>query len=306
MPLLSYPAVEGTAVIRFGSLVLCLIIAVSHPRAPGAGDVYVANLRGNDVSYYDAASGEFKGVFVAAGAGGLSHPTGLAFGPDGNLYVGSSGNDRILRYSGDTGEFMDVFVDDEHLERPFSLIFGPAGHLYVSSGSQNIVLRYGGGTGDFLNIAASAPQLQVPIGLAFGPDRMLYVANGGGHNVLRFDPQTGALLDVFAEDSLRFPSDLVFGDDGLLYVSSAFTSNVVRFDGTTGAFVDILGTLPDQGAPMGLVFGDRMPGGSGPRLFVGDFARSRLYWFEAGGGHPTLGDSVGLAGPENIAVKPRS
>ena len=37
-------------------------------------------------------------------------PTGLTFGPDGNLYVTSSLNDQVLRYDGSTGAFLDAFV----------------------------------------------------------------------------------------------------------------------------------------------------------------------------------------------------
>ena len=41
----------------------------------------------------------------------LYNSTGLAFGPDGNLYVGSYNSYEVLRFDGDTGEFMDAYVD---------------------------------------------------------------------------------------------------------------------------------------------------------------------------------------------------
>jgi DNA-binding beta-propeller fold protein YncE len=37
-------------------------------------------------------------------------PTGLAFGPDGNLYVASTGTNGVLRYDGTTGEFQAAVV----------------------------------------------------------------------------------------------------------------------------------------------------------------------------------------------------
>ena len=42
--------------------------------------------------------------------GGLINPTAAIFGPDGNLYVASFGTDEVLRYDGETGAFLDVFV----------------------------------------------------------------------------------------------------------------------------------------------------------------------------------------------------
>jgi len=53
------------------------------------------------------------------------------FGPDGNLYVSSPGftttqPDMILRYSGTTGAFIDVFATGGPLNFPQYLAFAPS------------------------------------------------------------------------------------------------------------------------------------------------------------------------------------
>src|ERR1700683_3211290 len=48
---------------------------------------FVTSYLNNEVLKYDGTTGAFVSVFVSAGSGGLSYPVGLAFGPDGNLYV---------------------------------------------------------------------------------------------------------------------------------------------------------------------------------------------------------------------------
>jgi Ca2+-binding RTX toxin-like protein len=49
----------------------------------------------------------------------------LVLGPDNELYVTSFGSDRILRYDGDTGEFIDEFIspDEGGLANPGGLAF---------------------------------------------------------------------------------------------------------------------------------------------------------------------------------------
>ncbi|HET6603563.1 MAG TPA: zinc-dependent metalloprotease family protein [Xanthomonadaceae bacterium] len=66
-------------------------------------------------------------IFIAAGSGGLDGPAGLAFGPDGHLYVSSIGSDQVLRYDGTTGAFIDVFSKTPPgvLEQPRDLRFVP-------------------------------------------------------------------------------------------------------------------------------------------------------------------------------------
>ena len=52
---------------------------------------------------YDGTSGSFVGDFAS-----IQVPTDLAFGPDGNLYVSIWGSDRIVRFDGATGLFIDA------------------------------------------------------------------------------------------------------------------------------------------------------------------------------------------------------
>lgn len=258
------------------------------------GDIVVANLSDHSVSVFDGESGAYRGPAFEPGAGGLLHATGIAFGPDGALYVGSSGSGQVLRYDGATGEFLDAFVSGGPLERPFSLVFGPGGDLFVSSGAT--VLRFAP-DGTFVGHAARDSSLQQPIGLAFGADGLLYVVNPSARSVARFDPDSGDLVDSFVSDSLAFPSDVAFGPDGDLYVSNAAASRVVRFDGQTGAFGSVAATLPAGGVPMGIAF-------RGDRLVVGDFGRGRLFFVDADGSGAREVASEGLHQPENLAVRP--
>lgn len=70
-------------------------------------DLYVSSSLTNSVLKYNS-TGAFLSAFVPAGSGGLNAPQGLAFGPDGNLYVSGAGS--VLRYNGNTGAFLSTFV----------------------------------------------------------------------------------------------------------------------------------------------------------------------------------------------------
>lgn len=302
------PARPGAVAAALLLAAATVLLAASLPSGSGArqerrlrsGDIVVANLRSSSVAWFEGRTGAYLGAFVEPGAGGLQGATGVAFGPDGDLYVGSSRNHRVLRFDGETGEPRGTFVDGGALETPFSLVFGPDGDLYVSCGTGNRVLRYDGRTGELRGVAAEGDGLVQPIGLAFGPgDRLLYVVNSAGRNIMRFDPATGQSRGVFTADSLRFPSDLAFGPDGDLYVSNAASGTVVRFDGGTGELVGVAARLPGPGgAPMGLAV---LPHGG---LVIGDFGRDRLYRVGAPGSEPVLLSDDGLAGPENLAIRP--
>jgi streptogramin lyase len=96
---------------------------------------------------FNPSTGVHLGDFVSAGSGGLATPTGLVFGPDGDLYV--SGTTAIYKYDGSTGAFISKFVDNNPAGfQPFQGIeFGPDGHLYSVDNNGGYIRKYNGATG---------------------------------------------------------------------------------------------------------------------------------------------------------------
>jgi DNA-binding beta-propeller fold protein YncE len=249
---------------------------------------------------------------VASGSGGLSSPKDLVLGPDGNIYVSSSGTNSVISYN-PSGQLIGTFVaaGSGGLSSPFGLAFGPDGNLYVASygpgGGTNAIYEYSGSTGAFLStfVAAGSGGLVQPSSLVFGPDGNLYVSDQGGQSVDRFvgptgsNPgsplpsagQSGATFVTPASGGLTGPRELIFGPDGNLYVDSVsgpspgyqFPSNynlgVLEFNGTTGAFIKTFvgsGTTGVQSA-RGLAFDQD------GRLYVGDWGTGGIRRFDSQG-----------------------
>ena len=134
------------------------------------GELYVCNSkqegpdpanRVGEVLRFKGATGAFIDVFVPAESG--SFYAGIAFGPDGHLYVSSPLTNRIVRFDGTTGALIDVFISNatSPLAEPRGLIFGANGALYVCNAADGVVLRYDSATGAYLH-ALMPPKASVP------------------------------------------------------------------------------------------------------------------------------------------------
>lgn len=244
------------------------------------GLLYVASEANDRVLRYDLQTGAFVDAFVADNpatpqdeTGGLSDPTAVVFGPDGDLYVASFDRDRILRYDGATGAFEAVVVaaNAGGLNGPdLGMAFGPDGNLYVPSFWNHRVKRYDPATGAFLGDALGplTSPLRNPREVLFLGDGTALVASEGNDRVLRFDPSTGAYLGMLVGDDPATPGDESGGLDGPvairlgigaeLLVTSINGGGVKRYALRTGAFLgDLVAAASAPTLPSGLVVSAR-------------------------------------------------
>lgn len=101
--------------------------------------------RAGMVQVWDVDAGVLRGSFGTADE--LDEATGLAFGPDGLLYVSDVLGDRVICFDPTTGNKLHTFIGPEDgLRAPYALDFGAGGDLYVLSDRD--VLRYDGVSGE--------------------------------------------------------------------------------------------------------------------------------------------------------------
>ena len=217
--------------------------------------LFVTSFLTDEILRYDASDGAFIDDLISSHDGEIIGPNYAHFGPDGHLYVNSNDN-RILRFDGQTGIFLDSFIDSDgrsDLDGPTGFTFDSAGNLYVSSSNTNQVLRYSQ-DGTFVDVFVSANSggLSGPKDLAFDSAGNLYVSSSNTNQVLRYS-QDGTFEDVFV-DSVKTPNGLAFDSSGMLYVASSDSDEVILFDGDSGIFIDVFASGGGLHVPFDLAF----------------------------------------------------
>ncbi|MBD1852995.1 hypothetical protein H6F87_23920 [Cyanobacteria bacterium FACHB-502] len=215
------------------------------------------------------------------------NPTGLDFGPNGNLYVANNGpDDRTIV------EFDDAplnLVNSLFADPPSGvsdLDFGPDGNLYsLSSTGDGFISIFNGISGTrigsfFVSLSGVAVN-----GLTFGPGGNLYVINPFSGNLVVLNPTTGQNLgsipvggtgDLAFDNTgtlffisnnnigfvnqlgsglfatgFRSPVSLAVAPNGNLFVTDAGTNSIHELNGQTGTLVK---TFAVQGTPSHIAF----------------------------------------------------
>lgn len=269
------------------------------------GDLFVADSGNNRVLRYPrpvAQSGRITAAAVfgqsdftssattTANGGSVSAPAGLAIGPNGDLFIADSGNNRVLEFASGaatgavalrvygqasfTAAALPTAVSAETLIAPQGLAVDKSYNLYVADVGANRVVVYPN--------TSSAPQSGLPASLVLGQADFSHGAGSAG--------PTG----------LRSPLDVALDSGGNIFVSDVANNRVAVFPSLANLLVSagppysaylaigqqkLTGIAPNWDASNGLATPEGLVAPAGllvdrqDTLYVGDAGNSRVVQF---------------------------
>jgi sugar lactone lactonase YvrE len=136
----------------------------------GDGTIYVSDLN-NGVIRVNPVTGTQSVVVPGSGPGSVGQLDGLAFGPDGNLYLGvsedsNSGLPGVSRFNLSTDTLTPLSFTNQFIISPTGIAVSADGNIFVSD-LDNGIVEVNPSTGN--QTVFGAPYAVEPVGLAFAP-----------------------------------------------------------------------------------------------------------------------------------------
>ncbi|MFL5807542.1 MAG: fibronectin type III domain-containing protein, partial [Roseiflexaceae bacterium] len=250
---------------------------VHHTYDPHSGTLYQGDGGRRGAQQFDATTtiagyclpdSTFSGGYYGDGGlavdASLNRPSGIAFGPDGSLYIADAINQRVRRVDLD-GVITTVAGSDEagfggdggpataaKLNYPSDVAVGPDGSLYIADtlnhrirrvAPDGIIRTFAGGNSfvDGDGGPATSAWLIEPSGIALGSDGSLYIADISQGVIRRVAPN--GIITTFAGNTSQSssgdgglahqagigrPAGVAVGPDGSVYIADNYNNRVRR------------------------------------------------------------------------------
>ena len=206
--------------------------------SPVNQDVYVSD-RATSAVYVYSSKGTYLRTFAPKGAAAKNWaPLGLAFSPDGNLYVTDVGAPahRLLVLSTD-GTLERAIGVPEHLTFPNGVAVDKRGNVFLSDSNNGRLLVFGPAGSVLASLGRGVGQgaLGLPRGVALDDSGRLFVVDTTDHMVRVFRVGAGTSAPGFLgsfggagqlEGTFRFPNGVAADNRGRLYVTDRDNNRV--------------------------------------------------------------------------------
>ena len=250
------PAARRRSLLRFLTSAAALVVALVACPLPGRADtVYVTSFTDGGLYSYDSAN--FAGSRqTLSGTGSMTKPSALAVGPDGNLYIGESGDGfsvapSIRKYDFVTGTLSVVttfagIVPGSIAFKGNDMLVG-RNPFFGNTGPIQKVTGWNGGPVSVTDYTSGGSLASSP-GLAVAADGTLYVSDmtysfgtGTATGSVKSFASSGSFASVLIADGqagLAGPTGLALSGS-TLYTASIMDGSILRTDlgtGTTSTF----------------------------------------------------------------------
>ncbi len=255
----------------------------------------------NDLS--DSVADATIGITGLPGSGNssLRFPRGIAFGPDGKIYIGDCDNHRVqifnadLTYNCTLGSVMTTRLDNAHLYSPRAVAVGLDGRIAVADTNNYRVQVFDAFGEHLLTLGISGEtgndqwHLNSPHGVCFDAEGKIYVADTYNNRVQIFD-RNGVFVRTLGDpagavgnDSAHFssPYDVCTDSSGNIYVADSSNHRVQVFDSRYN-YLTTIGKTSQSGTD-NAHFNDPRSVSSGPsgRIYVADASNHRIQVFDS-------------------------
>ena len=259
----------------------------------------------------------------------FNNPYGVAFAPNGNIYVADTYNQRIRVTNPTTGQvttlagtgtegFADGPGTNARFNYPTGVAVAPNGNIYVADqGNQRIrainpttgqvTTLAGTGTPGFADGPGNTAQFDYPTGVAVAPNGTVYVADQENQRIRAINPTTGQVTTLAGTGTEGFadgpgtnaqfnnPYGVAVAPNGTVYVADQENQRIRAINPTTGQVTTLAGSsagfADGPGNTAQFLYPQGVAVAPNGTVYVGDTGNNRIRAI-----NPTTGRVTTLAG----------